>query len=130
MKPKLLNCGGCGACCSLCGHPPFRNAEIHAHADGLGMPLELWRKVWAEINAIKSDDGLSRCAAKLPCSQFDPRTKRCRIHKYRPARCREFNIGCDDCLRFREEHHVGGWRNQLSQRTRQIWEGLRWRSSK
>lgn len=115
----VRNCGGCGACCSTCGHPPFSNEEIRRNKerDDPTMPLSIWNVVWAEVNAITSGMGLSRCAAKLPCSQWSEKTRRCAIHQYRPAMCREYPIRCGDypihscgrdvlcngCLSFRKD---------------------------
>lgn len=112
----VRNCGGCGACCSTCGHPPFSNEEIYhneSRADPT-MPLSIWKPVWAEVNAITSDKGLSRCAARLPCAQWSAKTRRCAIHQYRPAACREYQIRCSDCLASRKKAQRT-WRTWLAQ---------------
>ncbi len=39
-----------------------------------------------------------------PCYWFDHKTRQCKHYEYRPRVCRDFKVGCPDCL---------GWRDQL-----------------
>ena len=41
-----------------------------------------------------------------PCCWLAPETKECRWYEYRPAICRNFEVGGEDCLRVRDQHHI------------------------
>ena len=38
-----------------------------------------------------------------PCYWYDERTRRCKHHEYRPRVCRDFVVGGEDCIAWRNE---------------------------
>jgi len=38
------------------------------------------------------------------CLWLDRQTMKCRHHEYRPVACRDFDIGSDECMNWREEY--------------------------
>lgn len=87
----VLNCDGCGACCDSQGTPPFSwQGEDRPPA----------RLMWdIEEHMFRYDDG-------EPCLWFDEASRACRHYEYRPASCREFRVGGEDCLRVRAERGI------------------------
>jgi uncharacterized cysteine cluster protein YcgN (CxxCxxCC family) len=104
-----ITCTGCGSCCMHLGTPPFHSYEWPTvfktdlegepcGDDGADSPEVL--ALFAEIAALEKDqthypDG--------PCSWFDPETGQCKHYDYRPNVCEDFEVGGEDCLRFRGE---------------------------
>ena len=41
-----------------------------------------------------------------PCFWYDIETKLCKHHQYRPNVCRDFKVGCSDCLQWRQHYRV------------------------
>jgi Fe-S-cluster containining protein len=42
-----------------------------------------------------------------PCFWLDLKTRRCKHHEYRPSVCRDFKIGCNDCVGWHQQYYVG-----------------------
>jgi Fe-S-cluster containining protein len=107
------DCKGCGACCRHVGHPMFwwdvwgegrpeekywtrlpkhLKREVEAH----------WEKRLADYEAglrDTTDDYGEPCFWLLPDGT-------CKHHEYRPEVCRDFEVGGEDCLRFRREQGI------------------------
>lgn len=99
--PTVSDCEGCGVCCLHMGYPAFieatsdRPAEEHWRA----MPESLRSELLAYIVTYPPvPDG----QLDGPCVWFDEDQRRCRHHEHRPRVCRDFQIGGDDCLAWRE----------------------------
>jgi Fe-S-cluster containining protein len=115
----VVSCDGCGRCCERVGTPPgfygaycspdwdgmfLADAEDHDHWQAI--PAELRRELADYYAAVDRGDTPDRSeAGDLPCLWYDAAAKRCRHHEHRPAVCREFEVGGEDCLRFREDRH-------------------------
>ncbi len=82
-------CDGCGACCLEIGTPPFLGFEIY----NLPEPLR---------NEVLTNNTIDREESKLPCYWFDIKTRKCKHYEYRPQLCRDFEVGCISCLKYRE----------------------------
>ena len=113
----VVSCDGCGACCQHVGAPPALWAEFIAAAargetpelddtiDGRmfrDMPDAARRELtdyYAELSAGRTAD---RRSLESPCLWYDPDSRRCRWHDWRPKVCREFEVGCHACLVHRE----------------------------
>ena len=42
-----------------------------------------------------------------PCFWYDQETGRCKNHEFRPNVCRDFEVGCTDCLGWRKTYQIG-----------------------
>ncbi len=89
----LGDCGGCYACCTRAGSPPFRtDAERDAIPQALRDELEAY---YASVAG-----GQSREAQGLPCLWLDEVTGTCSHYADRPPICSEFVVGDADCVGF------------------------------
>jgi Fe-S-cluster containining protein len=85
-----LDCTGCGRCCQTQGTPPFLDYERPF------VPPDLLSEIDREIfNPGRDHDG--------PCLWYNQETKRCRHYDLRPDVCRDFVVGGEWCLDWREE---------------------------
>lgn len=106
----VLSCDGCGECCRHQVMPPFvpdffgpdlRNDEFDA-----------FKRDWPELAAGLKAEYERKTRENdwpddAPCFWFDQATGRCKHYEARPEICRDFEVGCDDCLRYREEAGIG-----------------------
>lgn len=90
----IESCDGCGACCMQQGHPPYTDDELQFVPDELLAPIN-------EYLATLEEDDFGQ-----PCIWLDPDTKQCRNYDYRPHVCRDFERGCDPCVRLRQRYKV------------------------
>lgn len=93
--PVIESCDGCGACCMQQGHPPYTDDERQF------VPYELLAPVDEYLSSLEEDD------FGQPCIWLDPDTKQCRNYEHRPQVCRDFERGCDFCVRLRLRYKVG-----------------------
>ena len=63
---------------------------------------------WIDLPVVMKDEHIRYLASIAdsddygePCYWLDQDTKRCKHHDRRPAVCRDFEIGGDDCRRLR-----------------------------
>lgn len=109
--PIISDCSNCGACCRSQGSPPMYAWYIACPADdddcddavrarSLPEPLrhELEEYIKSRNGATFDDDG--------PCLWLDPETNRCKHYEIRPDICRNFEVGGEDCLNWREEFAI------------------------
>jgi Fe-S-cluster containining protein len=120
-------CRGCGACCRHVGHPMFHidregwfgGTPGHPvfyddYEDGIRkaeLPPELERELreyWARLFA-ECRRGERPYADDLgePCIWLEE-DGTCRHYAHRPSVCRDFEVGGDDCRRFRRNQGIGG----------------------
>ena len=101
MLPTITDCEGCCACCLHMGYPAF----VH---DSPGQADEAH---WTSLpRALKKEllDYIAEYEAPGPgqldgaCFWLDQETRRCKHHQHRPQVCRDFRIGGQDCLGWRE----------------------------
>lgn len=103
--PTIDDCGGCGVCCLHMGYPPYLRGER-------GGPVEEhWTKMPAELKSELMDFMANYQAPPEgqldgPCTWFDPETKRCRHHPWRPRVCRDFRVGSRGCQQWRAAYDV------------------------
>lgn len=105
---RPINCDGCSACCMGLASPPFDDGEDD-DAIYNGMPEALRNDYEAKCDALYKPEGGFRPGVfppgviSLPCFWLDIDAKRCRHYEHRPATCRQFTVGCDQCVDFRTE---------------------------
>jgi Fe-S-cluster containining protein len=104
--PTVKNCDGCGVCCFHMGYPSF--------VDGTGdTPAESHWVRLPESLRLELVDYQSRYQQPAdgqldgPCFWLDRTTGLCRHHEYRPNVCRDFEVGCTDCLDWRKHYQIG-----------------------
>jgi len=94
--PTLDSCNDCGVCCLHMGYPSYIEGENH----WVAMPVDLR----TELEATMADyqhppegqlDG--------PCCWYDFETRGCKHYEHRAQVCRDFEVGCSDCLGWRRE---------------------------
>jgi Fe-S-cluster containining protein len=93
------SCDGCGACCRVVTHPPFRTDFGTAGEDA-------WERLrWERPDLLAeliAEERARRASGRpdygTPCTWYDAETGRCRHYDYRPRACREFAVGGVDCL--------------------------------
>lgn len=99
------DCKGCGACCRHVGHPMFRfdqgersNGEEIPDEDAfLALPEPLKQEMRDyRVRLFRDGDDYGE-----PCFWLQP-DGTCKHHEFRPAACRDFEVGSEDCLRFRK----------------------------
>ncbi len=93
MTEALGQCGGCYACCTKAGSPPFRN-----DAERAGLPQSLRDELRAYYASIVGDR--SREAQRMPCLWLDEKSRACLHYADRPLICRDFVVGASECLQF------------------------------
>ncbi len=91
----VLSCDDCGACCRLHVRPPFLPQELDV------APRELVRDIEGRCGA--GDGGLDEAG---PCIWLTA-AGRCAHYDDRPALCREFERGGEDCRLLRAERGIG-----------------------
>ncbi len=97
MAPEALaDCGGCHACCTKAGSPPFRN-----DAERAGLPADLRAELAAYYASVTNSTELSREAASLRCLWLTVQGT-CLHYEHRPPTCRDFMVGSDQCVEFIE----------------------------
>lgn len=102
------SCDGCGVCCLGIGSPVVLYASRPDYCDPHPFrPANLPQELADEINAHFS--GLLRGQEPQDCCLwFDPVTRKCKHHEYRPQVCRDYEIASRECLRERKEAIEGG----------------------
>lgn len=90
----MASCEGCGVCCRTQPLPPF--------LDDIDL---IPRELQTEVLALQKREP-ELWDAGLPCTWWEESTKGCRHHEHRPNICREFEIGGESCLEFREKFGV------------------------
>lgn len=116
-----VTCDDCGACCRHVGTPPGFALYFPVagqltpewgwqNEDGLiiaAMPEDVYRELRDYYAAVDRGEVADRTQDDAtPCLWFDEGTKRCRHHAHRPSICREFPVGDEDCLKFRQQWGV------------------------
>ncbi len=98
----VMNCVGCGACCTNMGHPLFWRAESGVASDPhwFGLPQALQDELDCYINSLEDID------MGQPCFWFDAVTRQCKHYEHRPQICRDFEAGNYHCLRMRHEQGI------------------------
>ncbi len=101
--PTVTDCEGCGVCCLQMGYPEYIYDSEH------GPDEEHWTNLPADLKQelltfIENYQHPPEGELDGPCIWLDPETRRCKHHAYRPNVCRDFEVGCKDCLGWREHH--------------------------
>jgi Fe-S-cluster containining protein len=96
-------CDNCGVCCFGIGSPVVLYAsQSHYTNSHPFRPADLPQELIDEINFHFS--GLSRGQEPQDCCLwFDPVTRLCKHHQYRPQVCRDYEIASRECLRERKK---------------------------
>lgn len=96
---EVLDCTGCGACCTHMVSPPFLCLDDDEEFAALKTRRpDLAAELVADIERRIRDGDRTDDA---PCTWLDPGTMRCRHYEDRPEICREFEMGSEDCLAHR-----------------------------
>lgn len=109
MNLPVINCDGCGACCTeQCGLPASWfvgiGGPIGPTASGKPLPGYLRRELKA---AVKEWIKTGFPAEGTPCIWFDVASKRCIHYDYRPDLCRDgVKVGDAACRRWRKDKWV------------------------
>lgn len=77
------------------GTPPFLGFEIYELPSGLRDEVLDW------IN-----NRPEREMSNLPCYWYDQETRKCKQYAHRPQLCRDFEVGSESCIRFREIFNI------------------------
>ena len=84
----VLNCESCGKCCQHMGFPPFMYFEILDLPNVLKQPLlEVY-----DNKQVLEEGGLSCIWLK---------DNQCMHYRHRPQICRDFELGSDACIKYR-----------------------------
>ncbi|MGD9856034.1 MAG: YkgJ family cysteine cluster protein [Planctomycetaceae bacterium] len=106
MFPQLdvlepASCDGCGLCCEGIGSPVLLYQSLpgcdgpHPHRPP-GLPQSLIDEIDEHFLGLPRGQEPQVC-----CLWYDPAAKRCRHYDWRPAICRDYELGGDACLRRR-----------------------------
>jgi Fe-S-cluster containining protein len=105
LEPE--SCDGCGLCCEGIFSPPAMYLLRTSRVGGFlfrpkNFPESLARQIEDHF------DRLAQGADPLPhCLWFDPESRQCRHHEWRPSVCRNYPIGGEACLRERQSFLQG-----------------------
>jgi Fe-S-cluster containining protein len=123
----VLNCDGCGACCMHMGYPPSYPAFFKRDETNRLLPLRERKRMGFEETGVRWEEiprGVRRhlgqyfldvdvkevrenlSFAGKPCIWWDQHTRKCKHYEIRPSICRDFEVGAEDCLRFRDERDI------------------------
>jgi Fe-S-cluster containining protein len=127
--PVVDRCDGCGVCCLHMGYPAFMLPREPMSAEQIDQAPECqtmleqgWTRDelqrgfqgephWHSLPADLKQQWLEfarnyRREGDLdgPCCWFDPVTRQCRHHVYRPRVCRDFEIGSRTCREWRSHY--------------------------
>jgi uncharacterized protein len=102
------SCDGCGVCCEGIGSPVVLYASRPDYAEPHPFrPANLPQELIDEIDFHFS--GLLRGQEPQElCLWFDPVTRLCKHHEYRPQVCRDYEIASRPCLRERRKSVLTG----------------------
>ena len=95
----VVSCDGCGVCCTQMAHPPFK-LGVGDSPDAKywnAMPEDIRDGVLEFLGGFKHKKG----QVDPPCIWLDQDSRRCTNYAYRPTICRNFEVGCPDCLGWR-----------------------------
>jgi uncharacterized protein len=116
--PLADPCGGCGKCCRGIGLPPFEAANPEfgpqptvtrgmtaGQYDTAVFDTELFVFMPAELRLAHAELllNLSADPSGTPCAWYDADADRCRHYDWRPAICRQFTPGSDECVKLRSD---------------------------
>jgi Fe-S-cluster containining protein len=98
--PVIESCQGCGACCTGVSLPPFIPLadEDEWEAFRRDHPV-LVAEFQAEVDRRAREDDWPE---RGPCFWLDVETRQCRHYEQRPEICRDFAVGGEACLLWRE----------------------------
>ena len=118
----VLDCHGCGVCCLHMGYPAFNLPTDQLKKSAVGIELnqdeisrlgpaaksdlERWVRMPEQLRQKLLDKILDYQAPPegeldQTCIWLDPSTRLCKHHEHRPQVCRDFEIGCRQCLAWR-----------------------------
>lgn len=106
----IIDCNNCGLCCTGVMSPPGfqlcfngwpKDFAVDDQAIVATMPPELRDELISHYQKVVSIVGYRKGE---PCIWYDPASKKCRNYEYRPTICREFEVGGEGCLKWREDY--------------------------
>ena len=115
----VIKCDGCGVCCFHMGFPAFNlphdvltgqsgfvdpgsgPARVADKQRWENLPEDLRQQL---INANKEYVPPEKQGLDGPCIWLDQNTRLCKHHEHRPQVCRDFEIGCKQCLDWRQTY--------------------------
>lgn len=108
--PAAITCDDCGACCMHMRSPPSvvlweNGAPVLRASNGLESDPQDFAWLMAapdEARRIELERLDSDAPEECPCCWLDLETKRCRFYEFRPGVCRDFELGGECCLSYRD----------------------------
>lgn len=113
----FVSCDGCGACCLMQCSPPMyvywldmpesddnRDDEDWCRVNSLPEPLKEELREYRRKIRESSGDGPN--FDDFACIWLDESTMKCKHYEHRPSICRDFQVGSEECLGWREEFEV------------------------
>lgn len=105
LEPE--NCEGCGLCCEGIGSPvaiyTYRTSRsgpyLYRPKD---LPEELAREIDLYFAGLWNGD-----VPQDACLWFDPVTRKCKHHEFRPWVCRQYEVASPACQLERRPYYVG-----------------------
>ncbi|MFN0053584.1 MAG: YkgJ family cysteine cluster protein, partial [Planctomycetales bacterium] len=91
LQPE--SCSGCGVCCEGVGSPVlwYQSRPEYAQSHPFrppDLPEDLIREIDDHfLGMIRGQESTTRCL------WFDPQTRKCRHHEWRPQVCRDYEMG-------------------------------------
>lgn len=110
----FVSCDGCGACCMMQQSPPMYVYWLDIPESEENRDDEDWRCANALPEPLKEElreyrrrrrDG-EPDSDDLACIWLDQSTMKCKHYEHRPSICRDFQVGSDECLGWRETFEV------------------------
>lgn len=95
-----MNCDDCGRCCEGQAYLPSTGNWL----DHVSLPAVLEDELERLMDADPGYEGT--------CVWYDQSTRRCQHYELRPSTCREFEVGCFECLQIRAGL-IGPFTNEL-----------------
>ncbi|MFK8114679.1 MAG: YkgJ family cysteine cluster protein [Rubripirellula sp.] len=103
--PTINDCGDCGACCMHMGFPPYMGMSEGE------TPEEFWKVMPDDLKSellayMSSYSPPAEGELDGPCVWLDSSTKLCKHHEHRPRVCRDFQVGSQGCLEWRDAYQI------------------------
>lgn len=87
------------------GYPSYLDGSNGQPAEPAWIEMPLGLK--AELDEFVSRYERPVSGLDGPCCWYDPQSRTCLHHEHRPRVCRDFQIGSEDCIGWREVYSIG-----------------------
>lgn len=102
--PTVTSCENCCSCCMHMDYPAYITGSDTQPPEEhwVNLPHDLKEEL---LQYIADYDEPAKGELGTPCFWLDLEKKCCKHHEYRPNVCRDFDVGCTDCLGWRKEYY-------------------------